>query len=110
MALRNAHFGQGTGPIHLDNVHCSGREESIFDCSYLSYHNCGHYEDASVQCPIPECNNTEIRLVGGSQEMEGRVEVCYGGKWGTICDNSWDTADARVVCNQLGYPSGGTSL
>ena len=50
VALRYAYFGQGTGPIHLDNVHCSGHEESIFDCSYWPYHNCGHYEDASVIC------------------------------------------------------------
>ena len=45
-------FGQGHGPIWLDNVACTGEEDAITQCPHQDYgeNNCGHSEDVSVVC------------------------------------------------------------
>ena len=49
-------------------------------------------------------------MQNGSNPLEGRVEVCYNKAWGTICDTSFSTSDATVVCRQLGYRFIGTEV
>lgn len=41
--------------------------------------------------------------MGGSVPGEGRVEICFGSLWGTVCDDMWGRNEAAVVCRQLGY-------
>ena len=50
-----------------------------------------------------KCNGTDIRLVGGGTQNEGKVEMCFNGLWNTVCLNYNDYKDARMVCRQLQY-------
>ena len=54
------------------------------------------------------CTNGNLRLNGaGLSSTQGRVELCHNSRWGTVCDDSWGSTDARVACKQLKYSSYG---
>ena len=82
-------FGQGCIQFLRINNHASN----------LSWH---------VPAVLPSCKEGEIRLRGGLRE--GTVEFCSSGLWGTVCDSSWDSRDASVVCRQLGFPALGETV
>ncbi|NXE60026.1 NETR protein, partial [Calcarius ornatus] len=114
-ALSWAHYGQGSGPILLDEVQCSGNELSLDQCKKSDWgqQNCDHIEDAGVSCDpftgtdVRLCQSDvvegTVRLAGGRSPSEGRVEVYYNGDWGTVCDDGWTDLAAQVVCRQLGF-------
>lgn len=90
-------------PILMDNVQCTGTESHIFDCQHLQVDNCIHWEDVAVVCN-PSCTNGDVRLTAGTDDTNGRLEVCHNKQWGTVCDDFFDINDAKVACRQLGLP------
>ena len=47
-------FGEGSGPIFLDNLACSGDEQSLLECDTFTeargLHSCMHSKDVGVTC------------------------------------------------------------
>uniref|UniRef100_H0WN89 Soluble scavenger receptor cysteine-rich domain-containing protein SSC5D n=1 Tax=Otolemur garnettii TaxID=30611 RepID=H0WN89_OTOGA len=154
-----AFFGEGSGPIILDDLRCRGNETALRFCPSRTWgqHDCHHREDAGAVCdgmplgyvpptapavdsntstsrqaasmplsptvsqalgtagispppasptapwePGPEVGSPQLRLVAGPSRCSGRLEVWHDGRWGTVCDDSWDMRDSAVVCWELG--------
>ena len=53
------------------------------------------------------CTDGQLRLVGGANIREGRVEICINNAWGTICNDLFGRQDAIVVCTQMGFSNRG---
>ncbi|XP_053386927.1 uncharacterized protein LOC123542089 isoform X2 [Mercenaria mercenaria] len=95
-------FGQGSGPVYIDNLNCTGFESHINNCTYDVDNKCTHRDDVSVICTGYQLNITNIRLAGTSGPYHGRVELEVNGTWGTVGDDYFGTYEARVVCRMLG--------
>uniref|UniRef100_A0AAG5D0X4 Scavenger receptor class A n=1 Tax=Anopheles atroparvus TaxID=41427 RepID=A0AAG5D0X4_ANOAO len=80
---------------------CHASEECIplqFLCDNVR--DCADGSDESPDhCKAP----LAVRLAGGPNDREGRVEINYLGTWGTVCDDDFGVREARVICRQLGY-------
>ncbi|XP_034554847.1 deleted in malignant brain tumors 1 protein-like isoform X2 [Notolabrus celidotus] len=92
-----AYFGQGQGSIWMDDVGCTGNETSLLHCRHatLGENNCGHGEDAGVVC------SAFIRLINGTDQCSGRVELHHGGRWSPLYYLNWGMSEAEVVCRMM---------
>ncbi|KAM4633324.1 scavenger receptor cysteine-rich domain-containing protein DMBT1-like isoform 2-T2 [Polymixia lowei] len=93
-----AYYGQGDDQVWMDNVKCTGHEKFLTNCPHRDFgeHDCDHSEDASVIC------SDHARLVNGTNQCSGRVEVNHNGHWRKVCNSDWGKKEAEVLCRDVG--------
>lgn len=110
-------FGKRTTRNIARDVHCSGTEQRLIDCSQSSIPISSgmtyeRYPSAGVICQgntsvLTECEHGDVRLVDGQKMSKGRVEICADGHWASICNTNWGLVETEIVCKQRGLPVSG---
>lgn len=123
-----SYFGDGSGPILMNDLACLGSEYNLYQCNrqFNSYAQ-SHSNDATIKCWRKgnninlmreedqnfilifiylvvgvTCTDYDVRFQNGSSDY-GRLEVCLFEEWGSICDDGWDRNDARTICRQQNF-------
>jgi len=71
-------------------------------CKFSHIHRTNVRTFSYCQTVLMNCSCT-ARLVGGQTPREGRLEVFHNYQWGTVCDDGFTDAAARVACYSLGF-------
>ncbi|CAC5370696.1 unnamed protein product [Mytilus coruscus] len=106
VVYRNSWFGQGQGTSFDLKPKCTGKESNILFCNLgntFGRQTCTHSQDIGVQCTATPLGLFKIRLALGNSKGDGRLEIKYNDKWGTVCSTDWTPQNSEVVCRMLGF-------
>ncbi|XP_075430062.1 lysyl oxidase homolog 3 isoform X4 [Ascaphus truei] len=114
-ALTGARMGQGMGPIHMNEVKCSGTERSLWDCQFknITEEDCKHNEDAGVKCNIPymgydttetwywDASNVTEMVLSGVRCTGSEMSLSHCAHHGSVsCKNTGTRHAAGVICSE----------
>eukprot|EP00753_Platysulcus_tardus_P018886 PLAT7029.2.p1 GENE.PLAT7029.2~~PLAT7029.2.p1 ORF type:complete len:1021 (-),score=250.71 PLAT7029.2:143-2917(-) len=93
----------GALPVIYARMRCPDNADVLADCpaerNWCSYRSDSVYLTCQEKLPTPD---KQYRLVGGPNKYAGRLQVFYGGQWGTVCYRTgWQSRYADVVCQSL---------
>ncbi|XP_045490332.1 lysyl oxidase homolog 2B [Pieris rapae] len=119
VATHGGQYGEALEKFWMDDVVCEGTETALNHCIFSGWgsSDCDISEAAGVICNEEEIRADEIqtrylhdvinvrgaslRLVGGRNSFEGRVEIYYNNVWGSICPDGWTLYEASAICHHL---------
>ncbi|KAM9660626.1 lysyl oxidase homolog 3 isoform 8-T8 [Morphnus guianensis] len=115
-ALTGARMGQGTGPIHMNEVQCLGTEKTLWSCPFknITQEDCKHTEDAAVRCNIPymgyetletwywDASNVTEMVLSGVKCAGHEMSLSHCQHHGTSlnCRNTGTRFAAGVICSE----------
>ncbi|CAH2096876.1 unnamed protein product [Euphydryas editha] len=123
VATHGGQFGEALEKYWMDDVVCEGDEKYLSQCVFTGWgtSDCEPSEAAGVICnnivkSVPvnikrnlnknlhetiDTRRTSLRLVGGRNVNEGRIEIYHNGIWGSICPDGWTLYEASAICHHL---------
>ncbi|KOB73787.1 Uncharacterized protein OBRU01_10150, partial [Operophtera brumata] len=121
IATHGGQYGEAIEKFWMDDVVCQGDEPSLPHCIFTGWgsSDCETSEAAGVVCyskaeapvelkkpkellhSVLDVRSTSLRLAGGRNNQEGRVEIFHNGIWGSVCADGWTLYEASAVCRHL---------
>ncbi|KAI8496680.1 scavenger receptor [Branchiostoma belcheri] len=108
LVRNDAYFGPGRGPIYMDNLHCNGDENSLFNCSYPGWTindlNCSHDQAAGVECTVED--GSKVHVSSGrsiSVDYDPKTDFMYWTSYGDIERARRDGSGQETIVRDIGF-------